>query len=45
MKLKFLVAALAAAGASAAFAADTYKVDPSHTYPSFEADHFGGLSV
>jgi polyisoprenoid-binding protein YceI len=23
----------------------TYKVDPLHTYPSFAADHFGGLSV
>ena len=23
----------------------TYQVDPAHTYPSFEADHFGGLSV
>ncbi|MGC4061097.1 MAG: YceI family protein [Aquabacterium sp.] len=23
----------------------TYIVDPSHTYPSFEADHMGGLSV
>jgi polyisoprenoid-binding protein YceI len=23
----------------------TYQVDPGHTYPSFEADHFGGLSV
>ena len=23
----------------------TYKIDPEHTYPSFEADHFGGLSV
>jgi polyisoprenoid-binding protein YceI len=22
----------------------TYQIDPSHTYPSFEADHFGGLS-
>jgi polyisoprenoid-binding protein YceI len=22
-----------------------YNVDPNHTYPSFEADHFGGLSV
>jgi polyisoprenoid-binding protein YceI len=22
----------------------TYNVDPNHTYPSFEADHFGGLS-
>jgi polyisoprenoid-binding protein YceI len=31
--------------AGSAFAADTYKIDPTHTYPSFEADHFGGLSV
>ena len=23
----------------------TYQVDPSHTYPSFEADHFGGVST
>lgn len=23
----------------------TYQVDPSHTYPSFETDHFGGMSV
>lgn len=23
----------------------TYVVDPMHTYPSFEADHFGGLST
>jgi polyisoprenoid-binding protein YceI len=23
----------------------TYKIDPDHTYPSFEADHLGGLSV
>jgi polyisoprenoid-binding protein YceI len=23
----------------------TYKVDSKHTYPSFEADHFGGVSV
>ena len=26
-------------------AADTYQLDPTHTYPSFEADHFGGLSI
>jgi polyisoprenoid-binding protein YceI len=25
--------------------AATYSIDPSHTYPSFEADHFGGLST
>ncbi|HEY0767206.1 MAG TPA: YceI family protein [Steroidobacteraceae bacterium] len=23
----------------------TYQIDPAHTYPSFEADHFGGLSI
>ncbi len=23
----------------------TYKLDPDHTYPSFEADHFGGASI
>lgn len=44
MKIKHLIAALAASstlGAGIAFAADTYKIDPSHTYPSFEADHMG----
>ncbi|ALK99159.1 polyisoprenoid-binding protein [Massilia sp. WF1] len=46
MKLKNLsIALFAAVCASSAFAADTYAIDPSHTYPSFEADHFGGLSV
>lgn len=44
MKFKHLIVALAAVGASSAFAADTYNIDPNHTYPSFEADHFGGLS-
>ena len=46
MKIKCLIALLAAAGtASTAFAADTYTIDPTHTYPSFEADHLGGLST
>lgn len=31
--------------ATAIAASDTYIIDPSHTYPSFEADHMGGLSV
>ena len=32
--------------ASTAVAAPvTYKIDPEHVYPSFEADHFGGMSV
>jgi polyisoprenoid-binding protein YceI len=45
MKLTHLIVALIAAGSASAFAADTYKIDPNHTYPSFEADHMGGLSV
>jgi polyisoprenoid-binding protein YceI len=46
MKIKHLVVALAALAATSAFAAaDTYSIDPNHTYPSFEADHFGGLST
>jgi polyisoprenoid-binding protein YceI len=40
MQLKHIAAALAAASAVSAFAA-TYTIDPSHTYPSFEADHMG----
>jgi polyisoprenoid-binding protein YceI len=31
-------------GATALAAPVTYNVDPDHTYPAFEADHFGGLS-
>ncbi len=23
----------------------TYQIDPAHTFPSFEADHFGGMSI
>ncbi|MBC7453161.1 MAG: polyisoprenoid-binding protein [Massilia sp.] len=44
MQSKHLIVALIAASAtiaSAAFAADTYAIDPGHTYPSFEADHMG----
>jgi polyisoprenoid-binding protein YceI len=41
-----LPAAMLAIMAGAALADPvTYTVDPGHTYPSFEADHFGGLSV
>ena len=30
----------------AAFARlETYKIDPAHTYPAFETDHMGGLSL
>ena len=46
MKSKHLIVALIAAVSASAFAAnDTYAIDPNHTYPSFEADHFGGLST
>lgn len=38
-----LLAALLAMGAASAFA-DTYNIDPTHTFPSFEADH-RGISV
>ncbi|PWF45031.1 YceI family protein [Massilia glaciei] len=42
MKLKTIFAAILAASATAAFAApETFKIDPGHTYPSFEADHMG----
>lgn len=41
-----LICVIFGAFASAAIAAPvTYNVDPEHTYPSFEADHFGGMSV
>ncbi len=44
--MKIIVTALIALGCGAALAApSSYKIDPSHTYPSFEADHMGGLSV
>jgi polyisoprenoid-binding protein YceI len=45
MKIALLVAVVSLAAGSALAAPVTYQVDPAHTYPSFEADHFGGLSV
>lgn len=40
------VSAFSALFAQAALAApSTYNIEPSHTYPSFEADHMGGVSV
>ena len=43
MKLTLALTALLMTGvaSNAAFAADTYTIDPGHTYPSFEADHMG----
>jgi polyisoprenoid-binding protein YceI len=45
MKNALPVAMLALMTGSAIAAPVTYDIDPNHTYPSFEADHFGGLSV
>src|SRR5712672_993255 len=43
---RIVLASMAALASASAFAVPvTYNVDPSHTYPSFEADHMGGLSV
>jgi len=38
-------AALGAFAVGATAAPVNYEIDPSHTYPSFEADHLNGLSV
>ena len=38
----FVLASLAASGAQAAV--DHYTIDPSHTYPSFQAPHIAGIS-
>lgn len=45
MKHPFLPAILLALSAPAMAAPVSYTIDPSHTFPSFEADHMGGVSV
>jgi len=40
-----LAAAIAGTSALALAAPEKYTIDPMHTYPSFEADHLGGLSI
>jgi polyisoprenoid-binding protein YceI len=42
-RIAVLGAAFVAGSALAAPA--TYNIDPAHTYPAFEADHMGGLSL
>jgi polyisoprenoid-binding protein YceI len=44
MKALLLAGALSLTAVSALAAPVTYKIDPAHTYPSFEADHNGGVS-
>ncbi len=41
MRLAVLLAMLAFASSAPAVHAQTYTIDPGHTYPSFEADHLG----
>ncbi len=44
--LAVTIGALAAATSFGAMAEEvTYQLDSAHTYPSFEADHFGGIST
>jgi polyisoprenoid-binding protein YceI len=45
MKHIYTLLLLALAVTSATAASTTYNVDPDHTHPSFEVDHFGGLST
>jgi polyisoprenoid-binding protein YceI len=46
MKSHSMILAMSLLAAGAAFAAPIkYDIDPNHTYPSFAADHFGGLST
>ena len=46
MKKAMLASVFATVMTNVAVAAPvTYNIDPNHTYPSFEADHFGGLST
>jgi len=45
-QLWIAIGMLAAGVSLSATAANvTYQLDPTHLYPSFEADHFGGVSV
>lgn len=45
MKYHYALPLLVMAVTSATAAPTTYSVDPDHTHPSFEVDHFGGLST
>ncbi len=43
---RILLASMALLAGAGAYAAPvTYVLDPNHTHPSFEADHFGGISI
>jgi polyisoprenoid-binding protein YceI len=40
----FLFLTIALFGQNAFAGSSTYEIDPTHTFPTFEADHMGGLS-
>lgn len=42
---RILIAASTLAASTAMAEMVTYTIDPGHTYPSFEADHMGGMSL
>ena len=41
MNFKTLIISAVLSIAASSAAAQTYNIDPGHTYPSFEADHLG----
>src|SRR5215831_15756073 len=45
MKIALPAATLLLGAAVAQADPVTYEIDPNHTFPSFEADHFGGVSI
>jgi polyisoprenoid-binding protein YceI len=45
MRLNFAIVVVLGSITAAHAAPTTYNLDPDHTHPSFEVDHFGGLSV
>ena len=45
MKLRPYMLCLLLVSATAVAAPAIYDIDPDHTHPSFETDHFGGMSV
>ena len=45
MKSTLVALSLALVAGTATAAPVSYTIDPAHTYPSFETDHMGGLSV
>jgi len=45
MKHHYALLLLVLGMTSASAASTTYNVDPDHTHPSFEVDHFGGVSI